>query len=93
MVCTYFNADFLLNKRNELKMMIGEENPLVIRVTEMVPKNYKLHTQEIGIENYKCFVNLKSAKRGVCIYTHKSLGAIECREITNAEGVESVKLK
>ena len=26
----------------------------------------------------------------MCIYTHESLGAIECREITNAEGVESV---
>ena len=58
----YFNADSLLNKRNELNMMI-EEHPLVIGVTEMVPKNYKLQTQEVelGIENYKCFVNLKSA--------------------------------
>ena len=29
MICVYFNADSLLNKRNELKMMIAEENPLV----------------------------------------------------------------
>ena len=65
MVCMYFNADSLLNKRNELKVMIGEENPLVIGVTEVVPKHYKLHTQEVelGIENYKCFDNLKCAKR------------------------------
>ena len=26
----------------------------------------------------------------VCIYTHESLGAIECREMAHAEGVESV---
>ena len=36
------------------------------------------------------FLNLKCAKRGVCIYTHESLGAIECREMADAEGVESV---
>ena len=69
-----------------------EENPLVIRVTEVVPKNYKLHTQEVelGIENYKCFENLKCAKRGVCIYKHESLGAIELREMANAGRVEIV---
>ena len=63
----YFNADSLLNKINELKMMIGEENPLVIGVNEMVPKNYKLQTQEVelGVENYKCFVNLMTNAEGV----------------------------
>ena len=41
MNCMYFNADSLLNKRNELKVMVGEQNPLVIGVTEVVPKTVK----------------------------------------------------
>ena len=87
----FFNADSLLNKRNELKVMIGEQNPLVIGVTEVVPKNCKVQTQEaeLVIEKYKCFDNLKCAKRGVCIYTHESPGAIECREMTGTSGDES----
>ena len=47
-------------------MMVGEEHPLVVKVTEVVPQNYKLQTQqaELDIEKYKCFDNLKCAKRG-----------------------------
>ena len=81
MNCMYFNADSLLNKINELKVMIGEQNPLVIGVTEVIPKNCKVQTQEteLVIEKFKCFENFNCAKRGVCIYTHESLGATECR--------------
>ena len=72
----YFNADSLLNKTNELKVMIGEQNPLVIGVTEVVPTNCKVQTQEakLVIEKYNCFNNLNCAKRGVCTYIHESLG-------------------
>ena len=73
MNCMYFNADSLLNKRNELNVMIGEQNPLVIGVNEVVPKNRKVQTQEaeLVIKKYKCFENLNCAKRGVS--THMSL--------------------
>ena len=37
---------------------------------------------ELNIDNYKCFANLTSAWRGVCIYTHISLSATECRMTT-----------
>ena len=67
----YFNADSLLNKINELEIMIGEENPLVIGVTEMVPKNYKLQTQEVELGTGKLQVFCKSEiceKRGVYLH-------------------------
>ena len=72
--------------------MIGEQNPFVIGVTEVVPKNCKVETQEteLVIEKYKCFKNLNCAKRGVCIYTHEYLGATECTEMTGTNGDESV---
>ena len=56
MIYMCFNVDSLLNKRNELNMMIGEENPFVFRVTEVEPKNCKPQTQEaeLGFETYKC---------------------------------------
>ena len=75
----YFNADSLLNKTNELKVMIGEQNPLVIGVTQVVPTNCKVQTQEAKLvfEKYNCFTNLNCAKRGVCTYIHESLGATE----------------
>ena len=84
MIYMCFNVDSLLNKRNELNMMIGEENPFVFRVTEVEPKNCKPQTQEaeLGFEKYKCFKNLKC--------TQESPGAIECREMADAEPVESV---
>ena len=68
----FFNADSLLNKRNELKLLIDDQKPAVIGVSEVLPKNCKTKTQmaEICIDGYDCFVNLSSAMRGVCIYTH-----------------------
>ena len=92
MNCMYFSANSMLNKRNELKVVIGEQNPLVIGVTEVVPTNCKVQTQETKLvtEKYKCFENLNCAKRGVCIYTHQSFGATECREMTGRNGDESI---
>ena len=64
----------------------------MIGVTEVVPTNCKVQTQEVElvIEKYKCFENFNCVKRGVCIYTHESLGATECREMTDTNGDESV---
>ena len=63
----------------------------------MVPTNCKVQTQEteLVIEKYKCFENFNCERcvylaRGVCIYTHESLGATECREMTGTKGDESV---
>ena len=75
----YFNEDSLLNKRNELKLLIDDQKTAVIGVSKVLPKNCKTQMAEICIEGYDCFENSSSAKRGVCIYTHVSLNATENR--------------
>ena len=86
-VALYFNADSLLNKRNELKLLIDDQKTAVICVLDVLPKNCKTKTQmaENCIEGYECFENLSSAKRGVCIYTHVSLNATENRDMTKVD--------
>ena len=88
----HFNADSLLNKRNELKLLIDDQKTAVIGVSEVLPKNCKTKTQmaEICIEGYDCFEILSSAERGVCIYTHVSLNATENRDMTKVDEEYSV---
>ena len=85
--CFYFNADSLLNKRNELRLAISQHQPMIICISEILPKNCvtQMSESELNIVNYKCFANLTSAKRGVCIYTHVSLSATECRMTTDCD--------
>ena len=88
----YFNADSLLNKRNELKLLIDYQKLAVIGVSEILPKHCKTKMQmaEICIDGYDCFVNVSSAKRGVCIYTHVSLNATESRAMPEVDEEDSV---
>ena len=41
LACMNFNADSLLNKRDELKLLLDEHKPIVVRITEVTPKNYR----------------------------------------------------
>ena len=69
----YFNADSLLNKRDELKLLLDEHKPMVVGITEITPKNYRTEIQqaELSMNGYQCLNNLQRAKRGVCFfYTH-----------------------
>ena len=85
--CFYFNAESLLNKRNELRLAISQHQPMIICISELLPKNCvtQMSESELNIANCKCFANLTSAKRGVCIYTHVSLSAAECRMTTDCD--------
>ena len=73
----YTNVDSLLNKRVELQAHIVQHAPDVICITEVVPKNTSLSVQdvELQLENFDLFSNVHSCKRGVLIYTKKSLQA------------------
>ena len=66
----YFNADSLLNKRGELKLLLDEHTPMVVGITEVTPKNYRTEIQqvELSMDGYQCLSNLQQANRGV--YTH-----------------------
>ena len=70
LTCLYFNADPLLNKLNELRLVISQHQPMIMCISEILPTNCvtPLSESELNIDNYKCFVNLTSAMRGVCIY-------------------------
>ncbi len=81
-----------MNKRNELMNIIGEDNPDVICVTEILPKNskYAVEIAELQIDEYDLFTNIRdvTCHRGVAIYTKKTLTAVQ--STTNADFEESV---
>ena len=87
LTCLYFNADSVLNKSNELRLVISQHQPMIICISEILPNNCvtPLSESELNIDNYKCFANLTSARRGVCIYTHVSLSATECCITTDCD--------
>ena len=74
----YTNADSLLNKRHELEFQVRENKPHIIGISEVKPKNflYPLQESEINIYGYECLSSL-SAGRGVALYIHNSLEAVE----------------
>ena len=86
----YSNADNLMNKRQELEVLIALQNPDIICVTEVVPKNTSLPVQtcELQIQGYELFTNLTSCSRGVLIYTKTGLGAVfsEVNDTCKADG-------
>ena len=75
--CIYTNVDQLLNKIEDLKMLIADDVPDVIMITEVIPKAQKkpIHTL-LNIEGYKLFKNFEevdsnlgvSGRRVVAIY-------------------------
>ena len=72
----YTNADILTsNKREELVQKVIEEVPLIICITEVLPKNPECERTEddYKIENYKMRHNLESNGRGMIIYLHESI--------------------
>ncbi len=90
--CIYSNVDSLMNKRNELLHMIGKDNPDIICLTEILPKNtrYKVEVPELQLEGYDVFTNINEVTlhRGVVIYTKKNIGAVPSN--INANFSESV---
>jgi hypothetical protein len=74
----YTNADSLLNKRDELRVLIVLHKPDIVCITKYLPNNFNAQpqpaTSEFSIEGYECFVN-ENGNRGVIIYTANKLRA------------------
>ena len=69
--------DSLLNKRNELDVLITKHKPTIIALTEIMPKNCKnVIPSEFDLYNYDKFVN-DIKQRGVILYVHKEIKATE----------------
>jgi len=73
--CIYTNADSLLNKRNELLVVIEELKPDVIGITEVKPKHcrFTLQEDELKIPQFRCFSKTEDSGRGVLIYVREHL--------------------
>lgn len=65
---------------SELELIINEDDPDVIFITESLPKNHigVCEITELSIDGYQAFVNDKP-KRGAIVYVKKDL---ECIQLT-----------
>ena len=83
--CIYSNVDSFLNKRTEFFLTIQEEDPDVICLTEVLPKNlrYALNHAELNNKGYDCFskIDEKDSHRGVLIYVKTNIKAQEVNVI------------
>ena len=75
--CLYFNADSLLNKMEEAKQVIKLENPDIVAIVEVKPKNYRYlpTVTELSIEDYYLYEqNLEeNTGRGIVCYCRKGI--------------------
>lgn len=94
--CFYTNCDTLLNKRTELLHVIECDNPDIICLTEILPKNFRFSMDlcEIKIDGYNCFTNIQGdiqGTRGVVMYVREQY---EAQQLVlygnNAQVLESV---
>ena len=80
----YTNCDSLLNKRDELDLLISSYKPRIVLLTEILPKNclYPPEKCEFNIEGYECYIPSFILGRGVAIYVHESLESVLVEPLT-----------
>ena len=89
MRCLYSNADQLLNKIEDLKMMIAKESPDIMMFTEVIPKAQKnpILESQMTVPGFVPYVSFKfsdenlgaSGKRGVAIYVRDNIPSEEIK--------------
>ena len=92
----YTNTDQFLNKRDDLCMLICNDEPDIILLTEVIPKAQKLPISPalLHVHGFSMYANFSpstpnlgsSGTRGVCIYVANHLSASEVS--LNASAVE-----
>ena len=90
----YTNADNLLNKRNELQLIITSKQPDVLVITEIFPKNIlstKISHVELNLEGYYFYgIEVKDNSRGVNIYIRNDIVSYgPCSEVEAIHFLES----
>lgn len=85
--CLYSNVDQLLNKIDDVKALIANDNPDIMLFTEVIPKAQRnpIHEPQMKIAGYQLYTNFKftdvnlgsSGIRGVAIYAKDSLKSNE----------------
>ena len=89
----YANVDSVLNKREELQVIVDNKDPDMIVLTEVYPKNVKpddISQAELEINGYdRIHEEITDSCRGVCIYYKSDLAVTECRGFINHKFQES----
>ena len=94
----YTNADCLMNKRDELMECIVSENPHIIIITKVNPKNQHYTTTQLDlmVKGYIIFTNAcEQGTRGVLTLINNHLNPIEnhISQIPECQEIVTVELK
>ena len=83
--CLYANVDQLLNKIDDLKLLISHDTPDVILFTEVIPKTQcnQIHESLLQSPDFQLYTNFNfdtenlgsSGMRGVAIYVKEDLNS------------------
>ena len=88
----YSNVDTFLNKREELNKIVFEEEPDIIQITEVLPKNKNkdiIYETEFNITGYNMIFN-KNPLRGVLMYVKSTFEMNYCEELNDNPFSESL---
>ena len=91
----YCNADtFTQEKKHELQVLVAEEQPDIVAITEVNPKGRSYKIEDIKIRDYIIFEsNLRCVgRRGVAVLVHSSFEHSASALETNTEFQESLWL-
>ena len=86
------NCDSLMNKRDELSILISQYEPKIILLTEILPKNVKnpIDRSELVLPNYELYVSSLVNGHAVATYIHESISSIVVENLTTELFQESV---
>ena len=92
--CVCLNARSILNKKNELDIMVEEIKPHIIGITESWANN-DITYAELGLEGYVMFMKDRMGRRGggVLLYIKETIPAYEVQLQEEADGNEAIWCK
>ena len=92
--CVYLNARSIINKKNELNIMVDEIKPHIIGITESWANN-DITDAELGLEGYVMFRKDRIGRRGggVLLYIKETIPAYEVQLKEEADCNEAIWCK
>ena len=91
--CVFLNARSIINKKNELNIMVDDIKPHIIGITESWANNDITHA-ELGLEGYVMFRKDRIGRRGgVLLYIKETIPAYEVQLQEEADCNEAIWCK
>ena len=82
--CVCLNARSIVNKKNELNIMVEDVDPHVISITESWA-NTDITDAELGLTVYVMFRRYRIGRRGVILYVKESIQVYEIKLESEAD--------